>query len=60
MSHIDNYEPPLKMIVDTDFTKSSGNTGGVPMFSRVGRQTIAEDLTYQAEPGVQGISSFEK
>ena len=52
MSYIDNYEPSLKMVVDTDYTKYSGNTGGVPMFSRVGRQTIAEDLTYQDEPGV--------
>ena len=29
------------------------------MFSRVGKQTIAEDLTYQTEPGVIGISTFE-
>lgn len=29
------------------------------MFSRVGKQTIAEDLTYQTEPGVIGVSTFE-
>ena len=49
----------MKMVVDTPFTKSSGPSGGTPMFSRVGKQTIAEDLTYQTEPGVIAISSFE-
>ena len=49
----------MKMVVDTSFTKSSGPSGGTPMFSRVGKQTIAEDLTYQTEPGVIGISTFE-
>lgn len=47
------------MVVDTEFTKSSGHQGAVPMFSRVGRQTIAEDLTFQDQPGVVAQSTFE-
>jgi len=41
-----HYEAPLKMIVDTDFTKPSGDKGGVPMFSRFGKATCAESLVF--------------
>lgn len=36
----------VKMLVQTSFTKYSGDKGGVPMFSRVGKQTIAEALCF--------------
>ena len=47
MATVNNYIPPMKMVVDTDFTKFSGEKGGTKMFSRIGKQTVAEDLTFQ-------------
>jgi len=37
MSNLNNYEPPMKFVVNTEFTKNSGYDGGTPMFSRVGK-----------------------
>ena len=47
----------MKMVVDTDFTKFSGENGGTRMFSRKGKQTVAEDLTFQPNTlaGSRGI-----
>jgi hypothetical protein len=46
MATVNNYIPSMKMVVDTDFTKFSGERGGTRMFSRKGKQTVAEDLTF--------------
>jgi len=40
-------EVPLNVVVQTAQAKQSGNQGGVPMFSRSGRQTIAEKQEFQ-------------
>ena len=40
------FNPTHKMIVDTEQTKESGNMGGIPMFSRIGKQTIAESMLF--------------
>lgn len=37
MALLNNYVPPMKMVVDTDFTKYSGENGGTRMFSRIGK-----------------------
>lgn len=47
------------MVVDTSFTNASGNQGGVPMFSRSGKQTIAEALVFQS-PVKGALSTFAK
>ena len=41
------------MVVDTSYTKSSGPSGGTRMFSRVGKQTVAEEMTFQDGPAVE-------
>ena len=38
---------PLKVVVVTDKTRSSGNQGGVPMFSQSGRRTCADEMAFQ-------------
>ena len=42
--------------------KSSGSTGGVPMFSRIGKETVVRDLTFIDElAGNKGVeSTFEQ
>lgn len=46
------------MIVDTDYTKPSGQMGGVPMFSRFGKATNAESLVFtNHEEGENAVQS---
>ena len=58
MSNLDNYKPRVKVVADSTFCKSSGTKGGTPMFSRVGKQTVAEDLTFEGEKRVQAESKI--
>lgn len=51
---------PVKMLVNTDQTNYSGNQGGVPVFSRVGKQTIAESLCFQNPDKHDVLSTFQQ
>lgn len=51
---------PVKMVVDTTFTNASGNQGGVPMFSRTGKQTNTESLCFRNPDRKDVMSTFQK
>lgn len=42
----------IKVLVNTSYTRPSGELG-VPMFSRIGKQTAVEILEFHGEPMVQ-------
>ena len=42
----------IRVLVNTSFTRPSGEYG-VPMFSRIGKQTAVEILEFHGEPMVQ-------
>lgn len=45
------------MLIETSFVKESGDIGGVPMFSRTGRYTIAESLCFQSKNDNSNVQS---
>ena len=57
-----NYVPPDRSKDLMQTQKSSGSTGGVPMFSRIGKETVIRDLTFIDElAGNKGVeSTFEQ
>lgn len=57
-----DYVPPNACKLMTKTQKSSGDTGGVPMYSRIGKETIIKDLTFVGQlKGGKGVeSTFEQ
>ena len=45
----DLYNEKIKVLVNTSYTRPSGELG-VPMFSRIGKQTAVEILEFHGEP----------
>ena len=55
------YLSPARVLIETSFVKESGDIGGVPMFSRTGRYTIAESLCFQSKNDNSNVvSTFAK